>query len=73
MDRHVLDNDLLSVEIRALGAAVNRLVAHTPDGQVDLLLGQEVIQSAIRFMIHQRQIPVGKEPLPGGVAIVTGH
>lgn len=39
MDRHVLDNDLLSVEIHALGAAVNRLVAHTPDGQVDLLLG----------------------------------
>ena len=39
MDRHLLGNDLLTVEIRALGAAINRLVAHTSDGHVDLLLG----------------------------------
>ena len=36
MDRHTLTNEHLTVEIRALGASVNRLA--TPDG-IDLVLG----------------------------------
>lgn len=39
MDRHWLVNDRLAVEVRTLGAAVNRVVARTTAGEVDLLLG----------------------------------
>lgn len=39
MDHHILSNDLFTVEVRALGAALNRVVAHTDDGDVDLVLG----------------------------------
>ena len=42
MDRHWLVNDRLAVEVRALGAAVNRLVARTLAGDVDLVLGHEL-------------------------------
>lgn len=39
MDRHTLHNEFLRVEVRALGAALNRVVARTPGGDVDLVLG----------------------------------
>lgn len=39
MDQHQLTNDHLTIETRALGASLNRMIAHTPTGDVDLVLG----------------------------------
>lgn len=39
MDHHRLANSYLTVETRALGAALNRVLAHTRSGDVDLVLG----------------------------------
>lgn len=39
MDCHTLHNEFLQVEVRALGAALNRVLIRAVDGDVDLLLG----------------------------------
>lgn len=39
MDCHTLHNEFLRVEVRALGAALNRVLIRAVDGDVDLLLG----------------------------------